>query len=222
MDSLTKNPFLLWLVISIAVGALVWTFLRKELRTKAILYGSFLIACLVSLWPVQEQDQARTRPQGRDAPDHEGGHRRCAPGHDFGRGVPGLERTGPGRHARSQGHGNRHRLIHGGEHRTGAGEGRAHHPSRLLPLHRMESQRDRLRLLGQDDRPLQARAQGADGPGVHPHPGTSGERSGGGRTGHHRPWKRGGPDPRPAPGRHRRGASQGHDQAHGPALAEAR
>ena len=39
MDSLTKNPLLLWLVISVAVGALAWTFLRKELRTKAILYG---------------------------------------------------------------------------------------------------------------------------------------------------------------------------------------
>lgn len=55
MDSLTKNPFLLWLVISIAVGALAWTFLRKELRTKAILYASFLIACVVSMWPLQEK-----------------------------------------------------------------------------------------------------------------------------------------------------------------------
>jgi preprotein translocase subunit SecD len=55
MDSFTDNPFLLWLVISIAVGALAWTFLRKELRTRAILYGSFLIACFVSLWPIQEK-----------------------------------------------------------------------------------------------------------------------------------------------------------------------
>ena len=55
MDSLTKNPFLLWLVISIAVGALVWTFLRKELRTKAIFYASFLVACVVSMWPLQEK-----------------------------------------------------------------------------------------------------------------------------------------------------------------------
>ena len=55
MDSLTTNPFLLWLVISIAVGALAWSFLRKELRTKAILYSSFLIACFVSMWPLQEK-----------------------------------------------------------------------------------------------------------------------------------------------------------------------
>ena len=45
----------LWLVISIAVSALIWTFLRKELRTKAILYSSFLIACFVSMWPLQEK-----------------------------------------------------------------------------------------------------------------------------------------------------------------------
>ncbi len=55
MDSLTKNPFLLWLVISVAMGALVWTFMRKELRTKATLYMSFLIACFVSAWPLQEK-----------------------------------------------------------------------------------------------------------------------------------------------------------------------
>ena len=55
MDSLTSNPFLLWLAISVAVGALVWTFMRKELRTKAILYSSFLIACFVSMWPLQEK-----------------------------------------------------------------------------------------------------------------------------------------------------------------------
>ena len=55
MDSLTKNPFLLWLAISIAVGALAWTFLRKELRTRGILYASFLIACFVSMWPVNEK-----------------------------------------------------------------------------------------------------------------------------------------------------------------------
>jgi preprotein translocase subunit SecD len=55
MDSLFKNPFLLWAVISIAVGALAWTFLRKELRTKAVLYSAFLIACFVSVWPLQEK-----------------------------------------------------------------------------------------------------------------------------------------------------------------------
>jgi len=55
MDSLTTNPFLLWLAISVAVGALAWTFLRNELRTRAILYSSFLVACFVSMWPLQEK-----------------------------------------------------------------------------------------------------------------------------------------------------------------------
>ncbi len=55
MESLTKSPFLLWLIISVVVGALAWTFLRKELRTKGILYASFLIACFVSMWPLQEK-----------------------------------------------------------------------------------------------------------------------------------------------------------------------
>ena len=55
MDSLIKNPFLLWLVISIAIGALAWNFLRKELRTRAVLYSSFLIACFVSMWPLDQK-----------------------------------------------------------------------------------------------------------------------------------------------------------------------
>ena len=55
MDSLTKNPFLFWFALSVALGALVWTFMRKELRTKAILYGSFLLACFVSMWPLNEK-----------------------------------------------------------------------------------------------------------------------------------------------------------------------
>ncbi|MEO8501594.1 MAG: protein translocase subunit SecD, partial [Vicinamibacteria bacterium] len=55
MDSLTKNPFLFWLALSVALGALIWTFMRKELRTKAFLYGSFLLACFVSMWPVGEK-----------------------------------------------------------------------------------------------------------------------------------------------------------------------
>lgn len=55
MDSLTTNPFLLWLVISVVVGALAWTFLRKELRTRAVLYASFLVACFVAAFPLQEK-----------------------------------------------------------------------------------------------------------------------------------------------------------------------
>ena len=55
MDSLTTNPILLWLVLSVAVGAFIFKFLRKELRTRGILYASFLIACFVSAWPLNEK-----------------------------------------------------------------------------------------------------------------------------------------------------------------------
>ena len=55
MESLTNNPFLLWLLLSAALGALAWTFLRKELRFKALAYGSFLVACAVATWPVERK-----------------------------------------------------------------------------------------------------------------------------------------------------------------------
>ena len=55
MDSLTNNPIVLWLVLSAVLAALAWTFLRKELRLKAVLYGSFLIACFASTWPLEQK-----------------------------------------------------------------------------------------------------------------------------------------------------------------------
>src|SRR5919108_3483375 len=56
MPPALQNPFVLWFVLTalLALGAYFW--LRKELRVKAVLYGSFLIACLVAIWP----------PYGRD------------------------------------------------------------------------------------------------------------------------------------------------------------
>jgi len=55
MDSLTTNPILLWLALSAVVSALIWQFLRPELRTRGMVYASFLIACAVSMWPVNEK-----------------------------------------------------------------------------------------------------------------------------------------------------------------------
>lgn len=49
MDTLTQNPFLIWLALSAVVGGLAWAFLRKELRVKGALYSAFLIACAVAL-----------------------------------------------------------------------------------------------------------------------------------------------------------------------------
>ena len=51
MPAALQNPFLLWFLLSLAVGALAYFGIRPELRLRATLYGSFLIACLVAIWP---------------------------------------------------------------------------------------------------------------------------------------------------------------------------
>jgi preprotein translocase subunit SecD len=56
MPPALQNPFVLWLVLTALVAAGAYFGLRKELRVKAVLYGSFLVACLVAIWP----------PYGRD------------------------------------------------------------------------------------------------------------------------------------------------------------
>ena len=45
MPSALQNPVTLWLLLTAALAGLVYAFMRPELRTKAILYGSFLLAC---------------------------------------------------------------------------------------------------------------------------------------------------------------------------------
>jgi preprotein translocase subunit SecD len=51
MPSALQNPVTLWLLLTAALAGLVYAFMRPELRTKAILYGSFLLACAVAIWP---------------------------------------------------------------------------------------------------------------------------------------------------------------------------
>ena len=51
MPPALENPYALWFVGSAALAGLAYAFVRKELRLRAILYGSFLVACLVALWP---------------------------------------------------------------------------------------------------------------------------------------------------------------------------
>ncbi|MCU0242315.1 MAG: protein translocase subunit SecD, partial [Vicinamibacteria bacterium] len=46
-----QNPWILWLVITAVWGGIAFTVIRKELQLRALLYGGFLIACLVALWP---------------------------------------------------------------------------------------------------------------------------------------------------------------------------
>src|SRR3954468_16631569 len=51
MPPALQNPFVLWLVLSVALAVLCYFTVRRELRVRATLYGAFLVACLVAMWP---------------------------------------------------------------------------------------------------------------------------------------------------------------------------
>jgi preprotein translocase subunit SecD len=51
MPPALEQPLVLWLVLTAALAGLCYAFIRKELRTRAIAYGAFLLACLVLIWP---------------------------------------------------------------------------------------------------------------------------------------------------------------------------
>ncbi len=51
-----QNPFILWLLLSGGFAGLVYAFVRKELRVRAIAYGAFLLACVVMVWPPYEHN----------------------------------------------------------------------------------------------------------------------------------------------------------------------
>jgi len=55
MPPALQNPVTLWLLLTAALAGLVYAFMRPELRWKAIGYGSFLLACLVAIWPPYER-----------------------------------------------------------------------------------------------------------------------------------------------------------------------
>ena len=54
MPPALQNPINLWLLLTAALAGLVYAFMRSELRWKAILYGAFLLACGVAIWPPYE------------------------------------------------------------------------------------------------------------------------------------------------------------------------
>jgi preprotein translocase subunit SecD len=56
MPPALQNPFLLWAVLSAALAVLSYFGIRKELRLRAWLYGTFILACVVAMWPPYEQD----------------------------------------------------------------------------------------------------------------------------------------------------------------------
>jgi preprotein translocase subunit SecD len=51
-----ENPVVLWFVLTLVLGAIAYGTIRRELRVRATLYGSFLIACVVAMWPPYEHD----------------------------------------------------------------------------------------------------------------------------------------------------------------------
>src|SRR6267378_6428479 len=56
MPPALQNPFLLWLVLSVALAVLCYFGVRKELRLRATLYGAFVLACVVAMWPPYGKD----------------------------------------------------------------------------------------------------------------------------------------------------------------------
>jgi preprotein translocase subunit SecD len=56
MTPALQSPLTLWLILSAALAGLVFAFMRKELRTRATVYGAFLIACFVAIWPPYERN----------------------------------------------------------------------------------------------------------------------------------------------------------------------
>ena len=56
MPPALQNPITLWLLLTAALGGVVYAFMRPDLRWKAILYGAVLIACGVAIWPPYERD----------------------------------------------------------------------------------------------------------------------------------------------------------------------
>src|SRR3989454_539141 len=56
MPPALHNPFVLWFVLTLALAVACYFGMRRELRVRAVLYGSFLIACVVAFWPPYGKD----------------------------------------------------------------------------------------------------------------------------------------------------------------------
>jgi preprotein translocase subunit SecD len=63
MPPALQNPLTLWLLLSAALAGLVYAFMRPELRFRAILYGSVLLACGVAVWPPYDMNGQRGKIQ---------------------------------------------------------------------------------------------------------------------------------------------------------------
>jgi preprotein translocase subunit SecD len=57
MPPALQNPLVLWFFLTVALAAASYFGLRPELRVRATLYGSFLIACFLAFWPPYGKDE---------------------------------------------------------------------------------------------------------------------------------------------------------------------
>src|SRR5262245_11479337 len=51
MPSRVLSPWVVWFLLTAAMAAVARLAVRRELRARAVFYGSFLVGCLVVLWP---------------------------------------------------------------------------------------------------------------------------------------------------------------------------
>jgi preprotein translocase subunit SecD len=55
MPPALQNPFVLWFVLTAALAAAAYFGVRRELRVRATLYGAFILACIVAMWPPRDR-----------------------------------------------------------------------------------------------------------------------------------------------------------------------
>jgi preprotein translocase subunit SecD len=55
MPPALQNPIVLWFVLSAALATAAYFGVRRELRMRATLYGAFILACIVAMWPPRDR-----------------------------------------------------------------------------------------------------------------------------------------------------------------------
>ena len=229
MPSALQNPVTLWLLLTAALAGLVYAFMRPDLRLRAILYGSFLLACGVAIWPPY------------DTPDGLPGKIRL--GLDLRGGIhlvlqvvvdDALNATVGDAVNTTRDQATRKGIqvasVQPASTTSFTVEGieparvkDVQRPAaRLLPRRLGGEGRRREQARRADDRAVPAADEGPDGPGGDPHARAARQRARRRRARHRRPGRARRPDPRPAAGRHRRRAGEADHQDDGPALAQAR
>jgi preprotein translocase subunit SecD len=56
MPPALQHPLAQWLLATAVIAALSYMFVRRELRLRATIYASFIVACLVAFWPPYDRE----------------------------------------------------------------------------------------------------------------------------------------------------------------------